>query len=50
MKEYKVIKAKDAERAEELMNEMAQEGWEVVDVTLWYKWDIYLIVTFARNK
>ena len=30
MKEYKILKAGNKKKAEELMNQMSQEGWEVV--------------------
>ena len=33
MKEYNVIGAKDIKQAEEKMNEMAQQGWEVVNTS-----------------
>lgn len=49
MKEYKILKAKDENAAEALMNEMAREGWEVVSVTYWSYWRIYLLITFVRE-
>ena len=49
MKEYRVIEA-DKKNAEEIMNDMAQNGWEVVDVTYWTKWDVCLLITFVRER
>ena len=34
MKEYKVMET-SKKKAEQLMNEMAKQGWEVVSVTYW---------------
>lgn len=34
--------------AERLMNEMAEQGWEVVSVTYWNAWKLCLLITFAR--
>jgi len=31
------------------MNEMAKQGWEVVDVTLWHNFEVKLIITFVRD-
>lgn len=50
MKEYKVLGAKDIKQAEEKMNEMAREGWEVVDVSFYYGLKITVMITFARDK
>ena len=50
MKEYKVIGAKDLKQAEEKMNEMAQEGWEVVDVSYYHGLLISVMITFSREK
>ena len=49
MKEYKIIEVKKSE-AEEMMNKMAKEGWEVVSVNYWSMWKISLMITFAREK
>ena len=49
MKEYKAVETKKS-RLEQLMNNMAQQGWEVVDVTYYYGWFVSLIVTFCRDK
>ena len=50
MKEYKVIEANGAANAESIMNEMAKDGWEVLDVTYWTYWTIRLVITFVREK
>lgn len=55
MKEYKVIsvkKDKEYELAEEKMNEMAQEGWEVVNIQQDSLGSLttQLIITFCRNN
>lgn len=50
MKEYKVVKAKNTEEAEKVMNEMAQEGWRVVNVAYWANWSVSLVVTFERDQ
>lgn len=50
MKEYKVMEAKGAEKAEAVMNEMARDGWEVVNVTYWTNWTTRLVITFTREK
>ena len=47
MKEYKVPEAK--KDAEQLMNDMAQDSWEVIDVTYWTYWKTCLLITFARE-
>ena len=49
MKEYKVIETKK-NKVERLMNEMAQQGWDVVSVTYYSGWSISLLVTFSRDK
>ena len=49
MKEYRVIEA-DKKNAEEIMNDMAQNGWEVFAVTYWNKWDVCLLITFVRER
>jgi len=48
MKEYKILKAKNAKEAERLMNEMSEQGWEVVTMTYWNAWTIHLLITFRR--
>ena len=50
MKEYKIIEAPRAERAEYLMNEMAKEGWEVVGMTYWEGFSRSLLITLSREK
>jgi len=47
MKEYKMIEV-SKRKAERLMNEMAEQGWEVVSVTYWNAWKLCLLITFAR--
>lgn len=49
MKEYRVVEARK-NKAEQIMNEMAKKGWEVVSVTYWSKWGICLLITFSREK
>lgn len=49
MKEYKLIETPQKD-AEQLMNDMAQHGWEVVSVNFWSKWKVCLMITFAREK
>lgn len=49
MKEYKVIEIKK-NKAEQIMNEMAAQGWEVVSMTYWNKWRISLLITFSKDK
>ncbi|MGN1060588.1 MAG: DUF4177 domain-containing protein [Candidatus Coproplasma sp.] len=50
MKEYKVELAKNLEKAEELMNELAKEGWRVVSTAFLYYWKVGLSITFEREK
>lgn len=49
MKEYKLIEI-EKDQAEQLMNDMAKQGWEVVSVNFWSKWKVCLMITFAREK
>ena len=35
MKEYKILTATSLEQAEQVMNDMAQAGWETVSTALW---------------
>lgn len=49
MKEYRILKAKDENAAELLMNQMARDGWEVVSVTYWSYWRVCLLITFVRE-
>ncbi len=49
MKEYKVVEA-FVDQAEDLMNQMAKEGWEVVSVTDWKTFVLKLLIVFAREK
>lgn len=47
--EYKVIKAKNALKAEEIMNEMAKLNWRVISNTYWMNFAVQLIITFERE-
>lgn len=48
MKVYKVVKTTEKD-IEQIMNEMAMQGWEVKCVTYWSYWWYYLVVTFERE-
>lgn len=48
MKEYKVLDVKKSD-TEKTMNDMAEKGWELVNVTLWYNFKVSLIITFSKN-
>lgn len=50
MKEYKVIEAANRKKAEQVMNEMAEQGWEVVSMSYWNAWKVCLLITFVREK
>ncbi len=49
MKEYKVVEAKK-NQVEEIMNDMAKAGWEVVSTNYWNAWKISIMITFVREK
>ena len=50
MKEYKLLKARDLEHAEQVMNDMAQAGWRVVSTTSWHAFASYeFIITLERD-
>ena len=49
MKEYKVIES-SKKKAEQLMNDMAKQGWEVVSVTYWNNFTLCLLITFVRER
>ena len=49
MKEYRVIKAKNEQDAERIMNDMARQGWEVVTVTFWHYVGAHVLITFTRE-
>ena len=49
MKEYKIIET-TKNKAEEVMNDMAKLGWEVVSVNFWNMWKGSLMITFSRGK
>jgi hypothetical protein len=48
MKEYKIEEVKKSQ-AQQVMNDMAKEGWEVVSMTYWNFWKISLLITFSRE-
>ena len=48
MKEYKLIECQKTE-AEQNMNVMAAQGWELHSVTYWTKWNVCLLLTFGRS-
>ena len=50
MYEYKVVQAKNYKHAEEVMNQMASEGWRVVSTTFWTNLVVSIIITFEREK
>ena len=53
MKEYKAIKVKydfELEKVNEIMNEMAKEGWEVVCMAQEHPSKTGYVVTFCREK
>ena len=37
-------------KAEQVMNDMSSQGWEVVSMTYWNFWKIGLLITFSREK
>ena len=37
-------------KAEQLMNDMAKQGWEVVSVTYWNNFTLCLLITFVRER
>lgn len=49
MKEYKVMET-SKKKAEQLMNDMAKQGWEVVSVTYWNSFKLCLLITFGRER
>lgn len=50
MYEYKVVEAKNSKDAEQIMNNMAREGWRVISNTYWTNFKAILIITFEREK
>ena len=48
MKEYKIVEAKK-KKAEQIMNDMAKQGWEVVSLTYWSYWSVSLLITFSKE-
>ena len=50
MKEYKILKARDLEHAEQVMNDMAQAGWRVAGTTYWRGFASYdFVITLERD-
>lgn len=49
MIEYKVMEAGNSQRAEQIMNEMAREGWRVVSTAFWANFKALIIITFERE-
>ena len=50
MRIYKVCAERSPEKAEQTMNEMARQGWEVKAVTSWETAMTYqLVMTFQRE-
>ncbi|MGI5962741.1 MAG: DUF4177 domain-containing protein [Lawsonibacter sp.] len=50
MKEYKVLTANDLKHAEQVMNDMAQAGWQVVGTTIWNSMFQYqFVITLERE-
>lgn len=49
MKEYKVVETGKS-RIEQVMNEMAKDGWEVVSTNYWNAWKVSIMITFVREK
>jgi len=48
MKQYKVVTA-NRKNAEQIMNDMARQGWEVVTVTYWANWKLEVLITFSKE-
>jgi len=49
MKEYKLVET-SREKAEEVMNDMAKQGWEVVSLTALNMWTVSLLITFSKEE
>ncbi len=49
MKEYKLIEVNKKTEAEQIMNDMAKQGWEVAYVTVWQNITVSLLITFSRE-
>ena len=47
--EYRVSKVLKRDEAESYMNEMAQDGWRVVDTVMWANVKFGIVVTFERE-
>ena len=48
-KTYKIVETRKS-HAEQLMNDMAAQGWQVVSVSYWSYWTIRLLITFVRES
>lgn len=48
MKQYKVVET-NKKNAEDIMNDMARQGWRVVSMTYWSYWNVSLLITFERE-
>ena len=48
-KEYKIVET-SKKKAEQMMNDMAEQGWQVVCMTYWNAWKLCLLITFSREK
>jgi hypothetical protein len=47
--EYKVSDVLKQEELESYMNDMAKEGWRVIDTVFWEKFKIGIVVTLERE-
>lgn len=50
MYEYRVMEAKNALDAQNIMNLMAKDGWKVVSTSYWMNFKVLIIITFERVK
>ncbi|MBS7218823.1 MAG: hypothetical protein KH028_05325 [Oscillospiraceae bacterium] len=51
MKEYKLLPANNPERTEQVINDMARAGWEVVSTSFWpAAFGCHLLITLARAQ
>lgn len=47
--EYKVKEANGSKKAEEIMNEMAKDGWRVISTIYWMNVKALIIITFEKE-
>jgi hypothetical protein len=47
--EYKVSKVLKRDEAEFFMNEMAKDGWRVIDTVMWANVKLGIVVTLERE-